>query len=285
MAPASVRLLRAAAARALDLPPTRWARTAWYERAFRLRPGAFRGVYASFAEAARAVPPGALEGYDHAPLAGLYRDRLEQLHASDYPVLYWLSRLLPGAPSVLDFGGHVGIAFHSYRRYLQYPPDLRWSVVDVPAVIEEGARLARERGATGLAFFPRLSAAGSHEIFLAAGSLQYVERPLAALLGDLGELPRHVILSKLPLARGAPFVTLQNTLHSYNPYRVESRTAFVASLERLGYRVVDEWDNPDQRLTLPLDEERSLEAYTGMYLALDGAGRGSPEGPAQRAIR
>jgi len=214
MAPAPVRLRCAATDRALGLPPTRWARTAWYERAFRLRPGAFRGVYGSFADAARAIPAGALEGYDHAPLAGLYRDRLEKLHASDYPVLCWFTRLLPRAPSILDFGGHVGIAFHSYRRYLDYPADLRWSVVDVPAVAEEGARLARGRDAAGLRFFTDVATAGAHEILLASGSLQYVEAPLAGLLGELGELPRHLIVSKLPLTRVAPFVTLQNTLHS-----------------------------------------------------------------------
>jgi len=66
---------------------------------------------------------------------------------------------------------------------------------------------------------------------------------------------------------------------------VENRAAFVASLEPLGYRVVDEWDNPDQRLTLPLERERSLDAYTGMYLTRDASAPGAAGGSPQRAIR
>lgn len=113
---------------------------AWdYERGFARRPSnQFRGVYATFADAEASIPKGARIGYDHAELAGLYRHRMTKACESDYAVLFWLRGLLGAHSKVFDFGGHVGVSYHGWRAHLDYQPDLRWLVYDVPAITQVG---------------------------------------------------------------------------------------------------------------------------------------------------
>jgi putative methyltransferase (TIGR04325 family) len=122
-----------------------------YERSFHRGRGRYRGVYASFAEAERSIPAGQKVGFDHDQLAAMYRTRLKA-NASDYPVLYWMRRLLGPGAVIYDFGGHVGIAYHGWRNYLDYPPDMRWIVYDLPAITRAGEQLARELPSAGLSF-------------------------------------------------------------------------------------------------------------------------------------
>src|SRR4051812_27200045 len=101
-------------------PAVKSVRSALYERQFAHWPGAFRGVYASFDEAARSAPTQKL-GYDNAEAADLYGDRLDRVFPSDYPVLFWLRPELASASSIFDYGGHVGIGCYAYARYLTIP--------------------------------------------------------------------------------------------------------------------------------------------------------------------
>jgi hypothetical protein len=65
-----------------------------YARSFHQGRELYRGAYATFAEAEASIPPGEAVGYDHAALAGMYRDRMSKACQSDYAVLYWLRRIL-----------------------------------------------------------------------------------------------------------------------------------------------------------------------------------------------
>ena len=80
---------------------------AWdYARSFaRMPPNRFRGVYASCAEAERAIPAGARVGYDHVELGGMYRLRMEKACQSDYAVLFWLRQLVDADTRLFDFAG------------------------------------------------------------------------------------------------------------------------------------------------------------------------------------
>ena len=52
---------------------------------------------------------------------------LEQVNPRDYPLLFWFSELFrEGATSVFDFGGHIGVKYYAFQRYLPYPDNLRW---------------------------------------------------------------------------------------------------------------------------------------------------------------
>jgi len=239
-----------------------------YNRRFERWPGSYRGVFDSFS-AARASAPNDKIGFDHAELAHLYDSRIGKAFPSDYPVLFWLARLLPELRSVFDWGGHIGVSYYSYAKYLDFPAPLTWCVGDVPQIVKAGAELARERGISALSFTSDIADADGFDLLLANGSLQFVETPFSDSLRALKRPPRHLLINKLPLYAGATFVTLENTIHSYNPYRVGNRSEFVESIAAQGYALVDEWQTPDITCRIPLHRERSIDAYSGFYFRRD----------------
>jgi len=239
-----------------------------YNRRFERWPGSYRGVFDSFAEARASAPSDKL-GFDHAELANLYDFRIGKAFPSDYPVLFWLARLLPELSSVFDWGGHIGVSYYSYSKYLNFPDSLRWRVGDVPQIIKAGAELAKARGISALSFSHDIADADGFDLVLANGSLQFVETPFSQSLRALRQPPRHLLINKLPVYAGATFVTLENTIHSYNPYRVGNRDAFVQSIAAEGYSLVDEWQTPDISCHIPLHRDRSIDAYSGFYFRRD----------------
>lgn len=240
-------------------------------RAFARMPrGRFLGVYRDFASAQAAVPRGARSGYDHDALAGMYRDRIDAPCESDYAVLFWLRDLLLPGTRVFDFGGHVGVSWHGWRRHLHYPDDLRWTVCDVPAVVREGQALARERDARGLGFTSDIADGAGADVLLVAGALQYVDLQLPDLLAQMGTRPRHVIVNKTPLQDGPEFVTVQSTGRAFHPYRIYNRAQFLGGMQALGYRVVDAWTNRETSCHVPLTRGRDVAAYSGVYFFRDG---------------
>jgi putative methyltransferase (TIGR04325 family) len=241
-----------------------------YGRLFARMPrNQFRGVYHSFAEAEAAIPASQRVGYDHTELAGLYRDRMNKANQSDYAVLFWLRGIMDESTFVFDFGGHVGISYHGWRRYLEYRQGMRWLVHDVPAIIKVGAELARERPSVGLEFTSDVTDARGCTVFLAAGSLQYINESLPALLARIGSLPRHLIVNKVPMYDGEAFATVQSTGRAFHAYQIYNRATFVDEVIALGYRVVDDWTNREQHCEIPFTRGRDIDAYSGYYFVRD----------------
>jgi putative methyltransferase (TIGR04325 family) len=235
--------------------------------------GLHYGVFASFEEALAAAPAERPVGYDHPHGADLSvpggAHLLDAVNPRDYPVLFWLARLLAsGARSVFDFGGHLGVKYHAYRKYLAYPDDLRWLVCEVPAVAEAGRALARERpGGAGLAFTSRLEDADGYDVFFASGSLQYLPTPLHRIVEGLGRRPQHLVINGLPLTDGPGFVTLQSDGHGFSPYWIQNRRQFASDLEAAGYALQDSWRIPEKHCLIPFHEERSVRGYTGLFFS------------------
>ena len=227
----------------------------------------FRGVYATFDEARKDIPAQKAAGYD-TPGAATAMPSSGPVLPSDYPILFWLSRLLRPDVSIFDLGGYVGTAYYSYRKYLEYPKNLRWTICDVPAVVEMGRDLARTRESTGLSFTDALECANGTDLFLAFGSLQFIDKPLAGILADLPKPPRHLLLNKLPVYGGDPFVTLNDIGPAISPYLIFNHDDFVKSLAALGYELVDEWSNAEFSLHIPYHPEKSIPQYTGFYFRL-----------------
>lgn len=237
-----------------------------YARSFAKRPpNRFRGVYATFAEAEASAPPGSRVGYDHEELAGLYRHRMEKANQSDYAVLFWLKGLLDATSFVFDFGGHVGVSYHGWRNYLHYPAGMRWLVYDMPAIVKVGAELARERPSAGLEFTSDLAAGKHCTILMAAGAMQYADLSLTQLLDAVGSRPQHLILNKMPVYDGEAFWTVQSTGRAFHAYRIYNRGELVGEAERLGYRLVDDWQNREQHCEIPFTRGRDIDAYSGFY--------------------
>jgi putative methyltransferase (TIGR04325 family) len=240
-----------------------------YERAFLRGRGRYRGVYRNFEEAKRSIPPDQKMGFDHVELAGMYRNRMLKACPSDYAVLYWMrSMMLETDPFIFDFGGHVGISYHGWRNYLTYPPSLRWVVYDLPAITSAGEEIARERPSTGLSFTNDARDARDCSVFLAAGSLQFQEKTLPELFQDVGCRPRHVIVSKLPMRDGEPFVTVQSAGNAFHPYQIMNRRAFVSGMTSIGYRVVDDWESAEQFCKIPFNSNLDIDSYSGFYFKL-----------------
>ncbi len=231
--------------------------------------GAFRGVFPSFEAARLSAPADKPLGFNNESYAREYADRRERIFDYDYPVLFWMTSLMRGPVRIFDFGGHCGTHFYGYSRYLSYPPEIDWTVCDLEEIVRLGADIARERGEERIRFTTRISDANGTDVFLAAGSLQYVDSPpFAEELGKLPSPPQHLLLNKLPLHPDGDFITLQNGGVAYHPMRIFKKQAFVDSIRAIGYELVDEWPVTGRQGRIPFHPEASFGDHTGLYFRL-----------------
>ncbi len=253
------------------LPGVRQAGAALYEQRFARAENAnlFRGVYRDYASALASAPATKPQGYDHDEPAAMYDWRRKMLSPSDYPALFWMSRLLgDGQRSVFDFGGHVGLLYYAFSRHMPMPTDLRWTVCDVPAVCRRGEALAEQSGADALRFTDRFGDCRGHDVLFASGSLQYLQPSLADMLVEADVRPRHLLVNLTPMHERFDYWTLQNISTAFCPYHIVVRERFIGALAALGYRVVDHWINPDKHCLIPFHPDHSLSSYDGMLLSL-----------------
>jgi putative methyltransferase (TIGR04325 family) len=238
-----------------------------YRRDFaRISPWArrFLGVYSTFPEALLEAPPGKPIGFDNAA-AAVSMPATGPLWLSDYPVLYWLEKALEESPSVLDIGGFVGTSYYAYRNYLKRAEDLRWLIQDVPAVTVRGAEMARRENVRALSFTNEITSDLDPHIVLASGALHFIEESFAELLLRMAALPTHLIVNKTPLSDRPDCVTLHDLGPAVCPYRIFNRVKFVESLESLGYRLVDSWQNLELGCSIPFHPDRAVPSYSGLY--------------------
>jgi putative methyltransferase (TIGR04325 family) len=228
--------------------------------------GSSFGVYSTFDEARLAIPKNRRVGYDQPAMAAMYRERIARVYAADYPVVYWLSRAMTSARRLFDFGGHVGIQYYSFRPYVDDFARLEWMVCDLPEVIKAGRDLATERKAAGLTFTDRFADVDGADVFLASGSLQFLEAGfLPSALAQVTRRPPHLVINKTPVHERKEFVTVHDNGPACHPYTVFQRDRLVSSLEELGYQLVDRWDNPELTLQVPCFPEYDVAAYSGFY--------------------
>jgi putative methyltransferase (TIGR04325 family) len=260
----------------LEGPLTRSLLMRWRQRHFLSSDGfgCYFGAFASFEEARRYLPPS--PEFDAEALTEEHISvRINRIFAYDYPMLWWLSSAFgSGAKSILDIGGSVGVHFYAYQTWLRYPPELRWTIVEVPAVERVGRRLAAEREASSLAFCSDLLEAVSRtdaNIWISAGALQYLPQPpLSDLLRRCSRRPRHILLNKLPLFDGDDFVSAQNLGEScFAPVHIFNRARFVESILAEGYVLRDEWTVHERSFYLPGYPERNFPWFTGLYFVAD----------------
>jgi putative methyltransferase (TIGR04325 family) len=255
------------------LPPLRlWHRFAYQSHFYRLSKWErlFNGVYSSYQEASEHIPTGIKVGYDNKDSA-TFLGHKGSIFPSDYPVLFWLQRLLPETRKIFDVGGYVGISYYSYAKFLEYPTDFTWMIYDVPAVVEAGRKLAESKQESLLEFTTAFSDGDSADVLIAAGSLQVCPEELADLLTQFTVKPEHILINKLPMVEDDSFVTLQTLGPAITPYKVFNRHSFLDSLTGLGYELINEWTNPDLGLLIPFHPDKTINAFTGMYLRKIGA--------------
>ncbi len=267
--------LKLIAREAAELPVVRLMTEPLYRRAFQ-RPywdgNAYYGVFDSYAQAKAVVPESLPATYDLAAAGKMYAERIDSIRVSDYPMVYWLSRLLQaGQRRIFDLGGHIGISYYGFRRHLEYPDDLKWLVHDVPAVVTAGRQRASELDPEQrLSFTESRQAADGHDVLISSGALQYLDYTLSELLEELPDPPRHILVNLTPMHPHRGFFTLQNIGVAICPYRVMATGEFIASIEKLGYSVVDRWESQERGLRVPFSDDLAIDRYTGIYFRRTG---------------
>lgn len=228
------------------------------------------GRFASFAEAQGWMPQSA--GFDTEAFSDEYLTvRTRTVFGFDYPAMLWLGHALrAGARTVWDIGGSVGSQYYAYRRFLDYPPDLLWRVCELPVSVRRGREYAATMGAKALSFTDDLTAPEARsDLWLAAGTIEFLEGGVQKLVRDAGHRPAHLLLNKLPLYDGPGFVSTQNLGKGcFAAHDVYNRQGYITELESLGYQLVDAWKVPERRFHVPGCPQMSFDHYAGLYLRL-----------------
>jgi len=232
----------------------------------------YRGIYDSFEQAQGAAESRLPNRYDV-----INENKGEHLDQElsivdkrvldiDYPLLFWLSRLMEPNQKVWELGGSLGQSFYSFERYFPYPDNIEWVIAELPGAVQAGRRIAARRGEHRLKFRESgdTSAAPRSDLFLTAGTLQYMEIDVGDVLEGLEGLPTHVLIHNLPVHNTDEFWTLQYLDVCEVPYHISSRTSLVENLTRLGYELVDQWKNPRQ-IEIPYRPEKKVDGYCGFY--------------------
>ena len=166
--------------------------------------------------------------------------------------------------SVFDLGGHVGIKYYAFRRMLNYPADLRWTVCDVPAVVKAGTELAAQRDAQAqLAFGTDYAAASGCDVLYASGSLQYLPMPFGELLASLPKKPRRIVLNTTAAHPERTLYTLNSIGFAICPYRIAHYDELVQQIADAGYKRRDAWRNEGKPITVPFVDGGDQAYFAG----------------------
>jgi len=223
----------------------------------------FMGSFESFAAAEAGAPPSKDVGYDNAEAAKtLYS---HQIYFYDYPALFWIGRSLDdGMRSVFDLGGHVGIKYYAFRRMLNYPPDLRWTVCDVPGVVKTGEELAAQREATAqLNFTTDFHNASGYDVLYASGSLQYLPLRISEILAALPVKPKRIIVNTAAVHPDRTLYTLNSIGFAVCPYRIQHHDQLLSDIAEAGYRRRDAWRNEGKPIEVPFVDGGDKPYYAG----------------------
>jgi putative methyltransferase (TIGR04325 family) len=235
---------------------------------FNLRHLRFRGAYATFEEATAAVRRGTPVGYDNDAILLRDFDLMCQTKLEDYPVLFWLRRLAPLTRVLLDAGGHMGTKYRAFRSYLNLDDEIEWIVYDLPGMVRAGRQRAEDEDLSKLQFVDTLAEAPDADVLLASGLLQYLNIPFCDLLRQLPAKPRHLLLNKVQTREGPSVVTLENFIYAEVPYQIRDRAAFLASLDALGYDIIDEWTVPSLSHVIRTHPHLGSSTCRGYYAKL-----------------
>ncbi len=234
-----------------------------------------RSLFGSFEEAWQAAKRVTYAGHDHPDYVGFQAGLAGMLRASDYAVLYWLARTNARPLRVLDYGGSVGNIYYSYAGHLgQFAEKLEWVVFDLPKIVEEGRRIAAQRGEKNLRFAAALEELDGDFVVHVSSAFHYWEKSVAEFVAHLPCQPAHIIVNRVPVNPDEKtFVTVQYKKTFAVPCMVRNRDEFISDFAAAGYTMVDSWMAPELRLRMPLFPRHDVPAYSGFCFSREGAFR------------
>lgn len=225
----------------------------------------FKGKFDTFRQAVDNLPRHAPAGYDNEASANMYRGFVGKLRTCDYPVLYWLSSIGHSINGICDFGGHIGLLYYGLKNHLNTTSDFTWTVYDVPAVVNSGRRFASERDADDLNFSDNLANISAN-IFIASGSLQYVDDKLGDILANLKQSSiEYVILNMTPMLENSHLYTINSIGTAYCPYRIINKAKMLEEMKNNGWELVAHWDNPEKSCIIPSQAISETIRYYGFF--------------------
>jgi putative methyltransferase (TIGR04325 family) len=223
-------------------------------------------VFATFDDGWRAARQASGQAHEHPSIADLHIDLAKTLRPSDYAVLYWLLRLTSKELNVFDFGGNVGNLYYSYLPYVQPLREVHWTVFDLPAVVERGRSLARERSAANLRFTDSAREMPSSCILLVSGSFHYWEGSVQTFLEQFTKPPEHILLNRTPIHETeATFVTVQCTETCAFPCVVRNAREMMNQFSKQGYATKDRWRALELSIENPFFPDFAVPYYSGFY--------------------
>lgn len=231
-------VLKQVVKRALCLP------SALAARAFRgtKRSARFAGAYPSQAKALAALPANKQAGYDDSSIADVSFKQMCQRHALDYPVVFWLDRLLPQIRAVTDAGGHLGTKYIAFCGVLDLS-GVNWVVYDLPGIIKAARDRQRNHQLPAvIGFESSRENLPKADLLLASGLLQYLDQPFSEFVASLPHRPTYIIMNKVALWSGPKCVTIERIGAGRVPYQIRNRAAFEAEISAMGYGIEDQWD-------------------------------------------
>ena len=232
------------------------------------------GRYRSFEEARKATPSLAVAGYNQKDIGEMFKTwPVDRMRPADYAVLMHLQRLLKPGGRLVDLGGAIGMACYTAQKFSPLPAGFEWLLCELPAMLEAAKDVAEREGAKSapLRYISSLNDAGAVDIFFSSGALHYIETPLATMLSEMDALPPSVLINRIPVWDRERLVTLavlHNNDYCLTPYQVFNRQQFVASMEAIGYALVDHWTAPESTFSVRFHPRTRLKAYQGFYFSL-----------------
>lgn len=239
----------------------------------------YRGVFPSHEKARANIPNSQNKYYDI-----INKDKADNLErelklldnkdlSDDYPLMFWLSRILDKKMNILELGGNIGHAFYSFQQYMPYPESIQWTIAELEEAVTLGRKIAQDRNEKRLSFIEsqNIAEAASADLFSTSGTLQYMEQSLTEIIKSLKASPEHILIHNLPTHRQRSYWTLQRLEYgnSHNlrcelPYKIYSSSDLTTSLNQLGYTLVDKW-NKKRQIKIPFHLDVKIEGYSGFY--------------------
>jgi len=202
----------------------------------------------------RLLPPrGAIEGYESDELVDtIYRKTVAYRPEANWP-------LVEGLTSVLDFGGGAGV---HYKTASRQSPDIRWAVVETPAMVRRAQELATDK----FRFFDRIEDAadwlGNVDLVHSNGAIQYVPDAFGTIQALCAIRPAKLVWHRVPISDGDARREVQTSYLSDNgPGRLSSSAEKLVRYERTwiaeksfieahrGYQIAERGPDPSERGT------------------------------------
>ena len=240
--------------------------------------GCFWGEFNSFEDACAKAPKTKSLNWNSKEQAEWERDqfnlKFSKIESFDYPVLHWISKINKNYKKQLnffDFGGGLGNHYYAYKKALPELAIRCWKVCDVPLITKHGIEFKIKNNAKEIDFTNCIDQEFKADVFLASGSLQYVdELKPTFFLKSFATYPRYIIINRIPLLteNHKPVITLQNLHNSFAPMRTYNFGEFFSNFKYYGYEILDIWKDFSSNCKIPEETKFYIPYYHGVCMKL-----------------